>query len=93
MRTKRIQLSDLFRHELTMAQTMGFELQCRITDGAVAARMQPRTDRAHQACAQASGKAGQAIESSAPVEEGHAPAEVLRDTIRSVLDRAREVMA
>jgi hypothetical protein len=93
MRTARVPLTDVFRHEHTQARALGFQLQCRMADGSVGARMQPRSDRARQACDQASGQPGRAIESVSPVQDGQDTLDVLHATIRSAMQMAREVMA
>lgn len=83
--------AQVFRHETDEAKRLGYQLQCRINQNTVAARMQPRTPRAHEACFKASGQPNQAIESSAQVDTGQQPVDALRDAIQSVLERAKEI--
>lgn len=85
-------LGQVFRSEIKAAKQLGFELQCHLGERSVAARMQPRSPRAANVCRLASGKPGQAIESTAWVDESGDQMDALRDTIRSVLERAKELM-
>jgi hypothetical protein len=87
------QAADVFASEVAAVRLLGFELQMRVADGAVAARLQPRSFKAMAACARAVGETGKAIESSAQVPEGVLVVDVMRETIESALTMAREVMA
>jgi hypothetical protein len=87
------QAADVFASEVAAARLLGFELQMRVADSAVAARLQPRSPNATAACERATGQIGKAIESSADVPRGVLVVDVMRDTIESALTMAREVMA
>lgn len=93
-RSVTLNLADVFAAEVDEARRLGFKLLLNIEQGAVAARMQPSTGAAVSACLRASGRPGQEIESAAQTNGSmEETLDALRDAIRSVLERAREVMA
>lgn len=87
---------SMFGSEKREAERLGFKLQIAYEvkgpQHAIAARAMPESKHAKVATFNATLKHDQAIEASAQTENGLEVPDVMRDCIRSVLERAKEIV-